>query len=89
MGIGQSGGLVCLHKSERPVQGVRHMPSGNLLVTIVDGLVIEMTFSGGIVRHWYATGKYRDRHPPENAIAVEAETFHHGVNLDRTATCCF
>lgn len=81
MGIHQSGELVCLHESERPVQGVRHMPSGNLLVTIVDGLVLEMTLSGGIVRQWYATGKYRDRRPPENAVAVEAETFHHGVNL--------
>src|SRR5713226_7328383 len=57
MGIDQSGELVCLHKSNRPVQGVRRMPRGNLLVTIIDGLAIEMDFSGGIVRQWYATGK--------------------------------
>ena len=81
MAIDQSGDLVCLHKSDRPVQGVRRLPSNNLLVTIVDGLVIEMTLMGEIMRQWYATGKYRDRTPPANAIPVEAETFHHGVNL--------
>jgi arylsulfate sulfotransferase len=81
MGINRSGEIVCLHKSDLPVQGVRHMPSGNLLVTIIDGLVMEMTLSGAILRQWYATGKWRHRKPPENAIPIEAETFHHGVNL--------
>ena len=69
-----------------PVQGVRRMPSGNLLVTIVDGLVLEMTIAGDIVRQWYATGRYRDRAPPKDGIPVEAETFHHGVNLGPDGT---
>ena len=81
IGIDQSGDMVCIHHSDRPVQGVRRLPSGNLLVTIVDGLVLEMTMSGAIVRQWYATGRYRDREPPKGGIPVEAETFHHGVNL--------
>jgi arylsulfate sulfotransferase len=81
MGLAQSGDLVCLHESELPVQGVRCLASGNLLVTIIDGLVLEKTLGGTVVRCWYATGKYRDSQPPENAIAVEAETFHHGVSL--------
>jgi hypothetical protein len=33
---------------------VRHLPGGNLLVTIVDGLVLEMTLVG---EKWYATGQ--------------------------------
>src|ERR1700681_4146203 len=37
MGIDQSGEIICLHRSNLPVQGVRRMPSGNLLVTIIDG----------------------------------------------------
>ena len=81
IGINRAGQLSCIHKSDRPVQGVRLLPNGNLLVTIVDGLVLEMTLAGAVVRQWYATGKYRDRTPPEGGIAVEAETFHHGVNL--------
>lgn len=81
IGIDQAGNLSCVHHSESPVQGVRLLPSGNLLVTIVDGLVLEMTLVGETVRRWYATGKYRDRAPPKNGIPVEAETFHHGVNL--------
>ena len=81
IGIDQTGKLTCIHKSDQPVQGVRHLPGGNLLVTIVDGLVLEMTLAGEIVRQWYATGRYRDRTPPQDGVQVEAETFHHGVNL--------
>src|SRR5215208_41735 len=81
LGVKQSGEVVCIHASDRPVQGVRRLPSGNLLVTIVDGLLLEMTLAGDIMRQWYATGRYRDRAPPKGGIPVEAETFHHGVNL--------
>src|SRR5262245_44100604 len=80
MGIDRSGTLSCVHQSDRPVQGVRLLPNGNLLVTIVDGLVLEMTRTGDILRQWYATGRYRDRTPPKHGIPVDAETFHHGVN---------
>jgi arylsulfate sulfotransferase len=86
IGVDQAGALTCIHQSNMPVQGVRRMPSGNLLVTIVDGLVLEMTIAGDIVRQWYATGRYRDRAPPNNGIPVEAETFHHGVNLGPDGT---
>lgn len=81
IGIDQSGALSCVHKSDRPVQGIRHLPDGDLLVTIVDGLLLRMTRAGDIRQQWYATGRYRDRAPPAKAIPVEAETFHHGVNL--------
>jgi hypothetical protein len=81
MSVDQSGAVACLHKSNLAVQGVRRLPSQNLLVTIVDGLVLEMTRSGEVLRQWYATGRYRDREPPAGGIAVDAETFHHGVNL--------
>ena len=81
IGVDRAGALTCLHKSDRPVQGVRRTPGGNLLVTIVDGLVLEMTRAGDVLRQWYATGRYRDRVPPKDGIRVEAETFHHGVNL--------
>src|SRR6185295_894055 len=81
LGVDQFGALSCIHRSDRPVQGVRLKPDGHLLVTIVDGLLLEMTLDGRILRQWYATGRYRDRAPPKDAIPVEAETFHHGVNL--------
>lgn len=86
MGIDQAGNISCIHQSDAPVQGVRRLPDGNLLVTIVDGLVLEMTLAGNVVRQWYATGRYRDRAPPQGGIAVEAETFHHGVNLGPDGT---
>ena len=81
LGVDRYGEITCIHQSDLPVQGVRRLPSGNLLVTIVDGLVLEMTLAGTIVRQWYATGRYRHRAPPKDGIPVEAETFHHGVNL--------
>ena len=86
IGVDPAGALTCIHQSNMPVQGVRRLPSGNLLVTIVDGLVLEMTIAGDIVRQWYATGSYRDRAPPKDGIPVEAETFHHGVNLGPDGT---
>src|SRR5262249_15298957 len=81
LGIDQAGTIHCIHRSDRPVQGVRYLPSGNLLVSIVDGLILKRPLAGTTVRQWYATGQYRDRPPPTNAIPVEAETFHHGLNL--------
>src|SRR5262245_3840726 len=72
LGIDQTGAIHCIHRSDSPVQGVRHLPNANLLVSIVDGLILEMTLAGEIVRLWYATGKYRDRAPPKNGIPVEA-----------------
>ena len=81
LAVDQSGGVTCVHRSDRPVQGVRLKPDGHLLVTIVDGLLLEMTRDGRILNQWYATGRYRDRAPPKDGIPVEAETFHHGVNL--------
>src|SRR5262245_55343040 len=50
IGIDQAGELHCIHQSDSPVQGVRLLRNGNLLVTIVDGLVLEMTLSGDVVR---------------------------------------
>src|SRR5215468_6327234 len=61
LGIDQAGSIHCIHRSDRSVQGVRHLPHGNLLVSIVDGLILEMTLTGATVRQWYATGRYRDR----------------------------
>jgi hypothetical protein len=81
MGVDQSGALSCIYQTARPIQGVRCLPNGHLLVTIIDGLLLEMTLSGEILRQWYATGRWRDRTPAPDAIPVEAETFHHGVNL--------
>ena len=34
LGIDQTGAIHCIHRSDRPVQGVRHLPNGNLLVSI-------------------------------------------------------
>jgi arylsulfate sulfotransferase len=82
MRLDRDGAVGCIHKSDRAVQGVRHLPNGHLLVTIGDGLVCEMTLEGETLRQWYATGRSRDRKPPPGGgIPVATETFHHGVNL--------
>ncbi len=79
--LDQTGRLTCFLKSQKPVQGIRCLPSGNLLITIGDSLIQEMTLDGGIARQWIATGCYTDRPPPAGAIAVDTQTFHHGVNV--------
>ena len=81
IGVDQSGAHQLRPQSDRPVQGVRRMPNGNLLVTIVDGLVLEMTLAGDIVRHGTRPDAIATARRRRTASAVEAETFHHGVNL--------
>jgi hypothetical protein len=82
MSVDQAGNLACIHKSNRGgVQGVRWLASGSILVTIGEGLVLEMTLAGSILRQWYATGRHLDRLPPQGGIPVQAETFHHGVSV--------
>lgn len=80
LALGQSGAVGCVYAGERAVQGIKATPAGTLLVSIIDGLILEMTVAGKVVRSWHATGRYRDRAPPAGSIAVAAETFHHGVN---------
>jgi arylsulfate sulfotransferase len=79
--LDRSGRLTCFLKSQKPVQGIRYLPSGNLLVTIGDGLIQEMALDGEVLRQWIATGSWTDRAPPAGAIAVDTQTFHHGVNV--------
>lgn len=79
--LDQSGRLTCFLKSQQPVQGIRYLPSGNLLITIGDGLLQEMALDGSVLRQWIATGCWTDRAPPAGAIAVDTQTFHHGVNI--------
>lgn len=79
--LDQIGNLTCILRSPLPIQGVRQYANGNILVTIADGLLLETTLAGTILRQWYATGRYRGRTPPESGIPVNAETFHHGVNI--------
>jgi arylsulfate sulfotransferase len=80
LALEQGGSLRCVYAGERAVQGIKATPSGTLLVSIIDGLILEMTTGGKVIRSWHATGRYRDRAPPAGSIAVAAETFHHGVN---------
>jgi hypothetical protein len=86
--IDRSGTFGCIHQSDASVQGVRYLPNGNLLVTVVDGLLLEMTLTGDIQRQWYATGRYCDRVPPKGGIPVEAERFIMASIWGRMATFC-
>ena len=79
--LDRAGRCATIYKAEQAVQGVRLLANGNLLVSIMDGLILELTFVGAVARRWYATGRFKDRAPPEGGIPVDAQTFHHGVNL--------
>lgn len=81
MALRQDGKLAVVHQARQPLQAVRHLASGNLRFSIMDGLLVEITRKGEVVRRWYATGRYRDKAPPEGAIPIEAETLHHGLNF--------
>ncbi len=57
------------------------MPDGHLLVTIVDGLVLEMTLAAASCASGTRPAAIATARRRRTASAVEAETFHHGVNL--------
>ena len=80
LALDRTGRLTCIHTSKHGLRGARQLANGNLLVSMADGLLVEMTATGEIKRQWYATGRYRDTAPPPGAIRIEAENIHHGVS---------
>lgn len=81
MALSQDGRLACIHQTDQALQCIRRLPSGNLIFSIMDGLLVEITLAGEVVRRWYSTGRYRDQRPPTGAIPIECETLHHGLQL--------
>ena len=81
MALDQQGRLACITHTDQAVQAIRNLPNGNLMFSIMDGLLVEITLEGKIVRRWYSTGRWPDRPPAPGAIPIECETLHHGLNL--------
>jgi arylsulfate sulfotransferase len=81
MGINQAGETVICKGYPDPVQDTHAPGNGNLLFSQTElGLIHEMTPGGDIVRQWYATGKWRDKTPPEGAIPIDIHLYHHKIN---------
>ena len=81
MAIGQDGETVFCKGYEDPTQDTHAPGNGNIIFSQTDlGLINEMTPVGEIVGQWYATGKWRDKTPPEGAIPIDIELYHHKVN---------
>lgn len=81
MALNREGKLACVYHTDQALQAIRRLPGGNLMFSIMDGLLVEITTSGRIVRQWYSTGRCRDRKPPADGIPIDCETLHHGLNF--------
>jgi len=81
MGIDRNGETVFCNAYEQPPQDVRGLANGNFLFSQTDhGVINEMTRNGEIVRQWYAKGIWQDASPPENAVALDIDLYHHRIN---------
>tara|TARA_B100000315_G_scaffold256476_1_gene302486 strand:+ start:127 stop:1386 length:1260 start_codon:yes stop_codon:yes gene_type:complete len=82
LGVDQAGAFPLNLKFDVPSQDVRSLPNGNLLFSQTSaGLIQEVTRAGESVCQWYIAGKYQDQTPPDGSIEIEAELFHHTINV--------
>jgi len=82
LGLNQAGEFPLNFQFDVPSQDVRSLANGNLLFSQTSvGLIREVTWAGKPVRQWHVAGKYQDHAPPIDSIEIEAELFHHTINI--------
>jgi len=82
IGIDQAGENRLNLEFNHPTQDIRVLPNGNLLFSLTSaGILIETTMTGDEVSRWHVAGKWRDKEPPKDSIAIDAELTHHSINV--------
>ena len=82
LAIGQDGEVAFCNSYDKPPQDTRALANGNILFSQTEyGLITETTRSGEMIRRWYATGKWRDKSPPPDAVPIDVELYHHSINV--------
>ena len=57
-------------------------PNGNLILSLTAaGQIKEVSHSGRVIREWHIVGKWLDKKPPANSIAIDVPLTHHRVNV--------
>lgn len=77
--VNQKGDVLWYYRSNSRISDFELLPNGNLSYMTQDSKIVEMDFAGNIIMQWYAANRPEGK--AENAIAVDALTFHHDVSL--------
>lgn len=82
LGVDQAGDIVLNLQFDHPTQDVRAHPNGNIVFSRTsEGVIEEVTRAGVSVRQWHIEGKWRDKTPPKDSVAIPAALTHHTINV--------
>jgi arylsulfate sulfotransferase len=76
--VNQKGDVLWYYRTNSRISDFDLLPNGNLSYMTQDSKVVEMDFAGNIINQWYAANRPEGKE--ENAIPVDAMTFHHDVS---------
>lgn len=77
--INQKGEVLWYYQTDSRISDFDVLPNGNISYITQDNRIVEIDFGGNIINQWYAAN--RRGGDKNDAIAVEAQTFHHDVSL--------
>ena len=77
--VNQKGDVLWYYRSNSRISDFELLPNGNLSYMTQDSKIVEIDFAGNIINQWYAANRPEGK--ADNAIAVDALTFHHDVSL--------
>ncbi|MBT3384116.1 MAG: hypothetical protein HN778_00405 [Prolixibacteraceae bacterium] len=77
--VNQKGDVLWYYRTDSRISDFDLLPNGNLSYMTQDSKIVEMDFAGNFVNQWYAVKRPEGK--AENAIPVDALTFHHDVSL--------
>jgi len=77
--VNQQGEVLWYYRTNSRISDFDMLPNGNVSYMTQDSRVVEIDFAGNVIQEWYAANRPEEK--DENAIPVEALTFHHDVSL--------
>lgn len=78
--VDSAGEIVWYATLDHRTDDLQLLDNGHLIYVGPDEQIVELDRAGDVVRRWVATG-LRDDPPPQGAIEVPVDTFHHEVEV--------
>jgi len=77
--INPMGDVLWYYKTNSRISDFDMLPNGNISYMTQDSKIVEIDMAGNIIQQWYAVNRPEGKE--NNAIPVNALTFHHDVSL--------
>lgn len=78
LAIDAQGEVVWYYRADSRISDVKRLRNGNFLCLTQDYRALEIDLLGNVIASWYASR--RPQGPAEDAIPVDAQTFHHFID---------